>query len=193
MKISFSLTKAPPPKRKIQIQGSDPAIPARQEVISVSATSGVEVEKCHSEVNSTGGSDLVIPVHSLYTKIPMEDTKAKQVDHGALVKSQNKSGIIAGGKTGQPIQGDFAYLHRAEPPRKKQQGSILMQIRAAREKGLVIDAPDAPVRSLDPEKFGWALLRGMGYNGSEEEAADSSQPVVRNQGRLGLGVKLDKP
>lgn len=68
-----------------------------------------------------------------------------------------------------------------------------MQIRAARERGLVKDAPDAPLRSFDPDQFGWALLRGMGYQGSEEESADAPQPVAGNQGRLGLGVKYDKP
>ena len=188
MKLSFSLGKAPPPKKKIEIHAQDIHQPIRNQVVAVSSEGVIKVEKKESN-GSENPVDLIIPVQSMYTRRVRGAKTTSSIDHDALVKSQHKPGIIAGGKRAE--LGQVMFVENPIPPKRRQTGSILMQIRAARESGKIHDAPDVSNRSLDPEQFGWALLRGMGYDGTKDEPSDVPQSVIRNNGRLGLGVKYD--
>jgi hypothetical protein len=186
MKLSFSLAKTAAPKRKIEIQNAEPEEPKR-EVLTVSADAGILVEQSKEDLLRENQKDLTIPVRTVYERPPRSQSPVEHIPHDRLKRMEGRSGIIAGNiKDNVESQ---SSTDDSKPPMKKHSGSILMQIRAAKEKGLVQDAPEQNSRNFDPEEFGWALLRGMGYDSSKDTSPDSTKKVVGNQGRLGLGVK----
>lgn len=184
MKLSFSLAKTAAPKRKIEIQHIEKLDSEKREVVNVSQGNGILVEKSEEDIISESQKNLTIPVSTLYQRRTKQSSEVLTISHNSLRSLEHKSGIIAGDMK-ESTRTDVAE----EPSRKKQSGSILMQIRNARERGLIQDAPESDSRIYGPEQFGWALLRGMGYDPDKDAAPDVTPTIVGNQGRLGLGVK----
>lgn len=183
MKLSFSFSKTAAPKKQVLVHSHEPVVTVR-EVVSVNEKVGVEVHKSTLDVEDQD-EELVIPVKTLYVRPDRAKVDLSQVGHDALKQFENTSGIIAqesGMRTEQPSGAVHA---------KKRPGSILMQIQAAKKRGEVRDAPDVPRRQLDPDEFGWALMRGMGYDPEKDTSPDVTQTVVGNRTKLGLGVKAE--
>jgi hypothetical protein len=187
MKLAFSIAKTAVPKRKVEIQLQDQESPEKREVIQVSNEDVVVAMNVNDQLKEQE-VELEIPVKTLYVKPERRVTATDPVNSFSLQQYENRGGFV-------PIErekrdgGDVVEAN--EPPRKKPIRSILMQIKEARESGKVKDAPESTARELDPDKFGWALLRGMGYDPTKDTSPDVTKTVKGNMTRLGLGVKLD--
>ena len=182
MKLSFSFSKTVAPKKQVQVQHEEIPKVSKREVLTITEGSEIVLEKSGEDGQESG--ELIIPVQTLYVKPERPPTDTAEPERGSLYKLENTPGVIAGKKrsVSDPTE---------EPVPKKRTGSILMQIREAREKGKIKDAADITERVLDPDQFGWALLRGMGYDPSTDSSPDVTKTVVGNRAKVGLGAKLD--
>jgi hypothetical protein len=191
MKLSFSFSKAVAPKKQALLQEGLNLQDRALEVQVVSEASGVmTVEK--SDSDDVDGSGMLIPCKTNYTKPAVKSRASPSRTLDGFKVHEGTSGMIFGGtRPDIETSGTESYPNEVGRPPKKQNGSssILMQIRSARERGDIVDAPDQERRDIDPEKFGWAILRGMGYDPATDSSPDASKPVVGNQAKLGLGVK----
>jgi len=185
MKLSFSFAKSAPTKRTIVVPQPVPDEPQRRQVLGVSEDGKLVIEKTAEDIEAEKAGTFVIPCKSHFVRAK-RDPNTKPITHDdQLRKLENKSGIITGDTAVNPLN--------SQPAPKKKRVSILMQIRESRIRGEVKDAPDQETRTFDPEDFGWALLRGMGYDESQDEGLkhDVTKDVVGNRSKLGLGVKLE--
>ena len=185
MKLSFSFTKVAPPKKVLQVQlPSETDAEKRREVMAISAESGVVIQKTEEDIEAERIKTMVIPCKTLYTKPESTiDTRPNtSVDEAIPSISLTTVGLVKNPNFVDPASS-------GEAPAKKVKQSILMQIMEAKKRGEVQDAPTQDVRSLDASEFGWALLRGMGYDESKETAETVNDSVIGNRMKLGIGVK----
>jgi hypothetical protein len=182
MKLSFSFSKTVAPKKQIQVQQEEVSKVNKRQVLTITEGSEIVVEKSAEDAQEAG--ELVIPVQTLYIKPERSPVDSADPEMRSLSKLENTPGVIAGKKR-------IVNYSAEETVQKKRPGSILMQIREAREKGRIKDAADVTERVLDPDQFGWALLRGMGYDPSTDTSPDVTKTVVGNRAKIGLGAKLD--
>lgn len=189
MKLSFSLAKTAAYKKVtgIQIQESTD-ITERREVVAISVDEGIIVNKTEEDLEFERVETLVIPCKTLYTAREKRSNNVQgTTDFSIDVAGPRPIGLILNPSQSVPANNEELV------PAKKGRSSILMQIMEARKRGEVQDAPLQPIRSLDANEFGWALLRGMGYDESKETAVDTkaTETVVGNRAKLGIGVKLE--
>ena len=192
MKLSFSFSKTAPPKKVVHVQPQqvDPQTLMR-EVIAVSSSGGIMVEKTAEDLEREAVKTLVIPCRTLYTKLERTALTTNVSGDSDLVDDSVGSPKMRKQPVGlTAVAPDLDSTH-ASSQSKRAKSSILMQIMEAKRRGDVIDAPTQEVRTLDANEFGWALLRGMGYDESKESAVDVTKTVVGNRAKLGIGVKLD--
>ena len=191
--LSFSFSKTAAPKRRVTVGPTEP-VPSRKEVLSVSS-GGVHVEKSQEDLDTDGPKILVIPCRRLYDKPEITKSDLSEVGHDKFKTLESTSGIINASepllKKDEPMAGlvEANAAVSCQPPKKKHM-SILMQIKRARERGEIRDAPDQDTKTLDPEDFGWAAMRGMGYDPSTDESPDVTKSTVGNRSKLGIGVQL---
>ena len=183
MKLSFSFAKTAAPKRSpVQAQVVQ-ELDIKREILEVSAESGVITEPTKLDVSADDHTHLIIPCKSHYHRPEKIQSAEDHIHDSELQQMRDKPGLLPVSAT-QANNGTF-------PVPKKQRTSILMQIREARARGEVKDAPDEAVHKYDAEEFAWGLLRGMGYDESKDTGPDVTKDVVGNRSKLGLGVKLD--
>lgn len=187
MKLSFSFSKVAAPKKQPVFQSSAESA-ARREVLEVSKDSGIVTEKTPEDIQEESKKNLVIPCRTLYTKAERDHVDLSHVSHDGLKPFENSAGLIPSTATDSMQIGMEQHTNL---PAKKKHKSILMQINEAKKRGMVRDAPNQETRSLNPEDFGWAVLRGMGYDESEDNSSDVSKSLIGNRARLGIGVKIE--
>jgi hypothetical protein len=193
MKLSFSFAKSAAPKRTV-IPLEPPKEDAdRRQVIEISGEAGVVTEKSPEDIESESGLPLIIPCRTSFVKVESEIISPGGFHDADFKRLENQAGII----TGQVVchrRTDSHETTSGVKPVKKQRMSILMQIREAKSRGEIKDAPDQEIRTYDPDDFGWAVLRGMGYDESKDEGLggrDVTKDVIGNRNKLGIGVKLE--
>ncbi len=186
MKLSFSFAKTVPPKRPIVIQNEEKEPDTRREVLEISTDAGVVVEKTAEDLEAERTQILVIPVKSFRTAHKEVGTKPEALPDGALANKETVPGLIGGDIVAHSPK---AGLQSSEDHGKKQKTSVLMRIHEARQAHAASDAPDQEKRSYDADDFGWALMRGMGYDPSKDTSPDVTKDVLGNRTRRGLGVK----
>jgi hypothetical protein len=187
MKLSFSFTKTAPPKRPVFIPVQPEEPDNKREVVEISSTAGVIVEKTAEDIEAEKSKTFVIPVKSYRTESKSDTNGPPILPEGSLVSMESTPGIIAGDThTTAPSVG---IQHVAVGAKKPKTSSVLMRIREAKLSGAVHDAPDQDNRTYDPEDFGWALMRGMGYDPSTDTSPDVTKDVIGNRVKRGLGVK----
>ena len=184
MKLSFSFSKAAAPKKQIAVHQKEPEV-VRREVVSINEGSAVELTGSSHETEEMMNQVLVIPVKTIYSKPERPKLDLSHVDQNALKKFENTAGIIGD----RAVSSGEVAKEGTSGKGVKRAGSILMQIQAAKKRGDIRDAPDVARQNLDPEEFGWALLRGMGYDPDTDTSPDVTKTVVGNRTKLGLGVK----
>jgi hypothetical protein len=159
------------------------------------SSEGVHVEKTQEDLETDASKILVIPCRRLYEKPEITKSDLSEVGHDKFKNLESTSGIINASelspKKDEPLVGlvEANDAVSCQPPKKKHM-SILMQIKRARERGEIRDAPDQDTKTIDPEDFGWAVMRGMGYDPSTDESPDVTKSSVGNRSKLGIGVKL---
>ena len=126
-------------------------------------------------VQQTKADELVIPCHTIVNTEPKPvSTRPAKIN-------------IKGGA------GGFVYLPGESIGTKRKGTSLLMSIRAARQRGEVNDAPDQPKRAYEPEDFAWGVLRGMGYDPANDKSSPPADlPVKSNREKYGIGSNLSK-
>ena len=182
MKLAFSFSKSAPPRKELRVQDiSDKNVIAHR-VEGVSQAAGIKTTTISYDVDT----EMVIPCNTLYSKRTSMSLSDPAVPEEKVHLTEISTGLMKGHK-----RNSASLVNEVcQPPRKKTT-SILMQIREARERGEIVDAPDQERRELDPEKYGWALLRGMGYDPSKDESPDPTKTVIGNRAKLGIGVRLE--
>lgn len=192
--LSFSFSKTAAPKRRVTVAPTEP-VPSRKEVLSVSSE-GVHVQRTQEDLDTDASKILVIPCRRLYEKLEITKSDLREVGHDKFKNLESTSGIINSSepslKTDEPMVGlvEANSELSCQPPKKKHM-SILMQIKRARDRGEILDAPEQDTKTLDPEDFGWAVMRGMGYDPSTDESPDVTKSTLGNRSKLGIGVKPD--
>jgi hypothetical protein len=194
MKLSFSFAKTAAPKRQLVhaqvIESGD----QKREILHVSESAGIVTESPPQDAPGAEGTTLVIPCKSHYTRPDRNGQIGENITNEDLQRLRDTSGLliypkadsVTGEKDGESSSRNDSLV------RKKPRTSILAQIREARARGEVQDAPDEPNHKYDAEEFAWGLLRGMGYDESKDKGPDVTKDVVGNRSKLGLGVKLDQ-
>ena len=189
--LSFSFSKKAAPKKDVPVQQETESKHVMREVEQVSEVSGIETRQEDVSTLNIGDSELVIPCRTIYLKEEKKSLKDNVPLRADLRKSESRPGIIYGESGNELLTSASEFGHVGNVPRKRPT-SILMQIRAARMRGDISDAPDQVRRGLDPEKFGWAILKGMGYDPSSEEAQDLTKSLRGgNRAKLGIGMKIE--
>ena len=195
MKLSFSFSKAAPMKKPVIIQPVEKEPDQRREVVGISQKAGIVIEKTQLDIDEEERGNLVIPCKTLYSNPEKERLDLRNVGHDGLKAMENQAGLISqppGRASSTNTRGDLDMQDSTlPPPQKKRASSILMQIHAARKRGEIADAPNQEFRHIDPDEFGWALLRGMGYDEATDQSPDVTKTVTGNRTKLGIGVKLD--
>jgi len=168
--VSFSFTKKIPPK-EVVLEIDDDA-PRIRQITSITALGSVPLIP---ELTPPPITELVIPCanRGQTTKTELTGPKSSQVTV--------KSGV-----------GGFVYLPEHPIGQKRKGTSLLMSIKAAREKGEVRDAPDQPQRGFEADEFAWGVLRGMGYDAAKDKAPTPAESVQSNRERFGIGSNLKK-
>lgn len=184
MKLSFSFSKHVPPKREAIVEThNDPVGPIR-EVVEISRESGVVLEK--TALDTSDSHDLVIEVKTHYSRPRGRKRFTPMHANDLCLFPETVSGII---KTGvpPPIELNRETSSNDEQPSSKRTKSILMQLAEARSHGFIQDAPDEEKPRMDPDQFGWALMRGMGYDASLD-SSPTARTTVSNHEKAGLGA-----
>ena len=90
--------------------------------------------------------------------------------------------------------GGFVYVPAETVGHKRKGVSLLMSIRAARDKGEIKDAPDQPTRAFEADDFAWGVLRGMGYDPSKDQQNIEANDTTKrsNRERYGIGANIHK-
>jgi hypothetical protein len=187
MKLSFSFSKHVPPKREAIIETQNEHVEPIREVVEISRESGVVLEK--TALDTSDSHDLVIEVKTHYSTPHGRKRftpRRPPHDNDLVLLSETVSGII---KTGIPplIERKRETSSNDEQPSSKRTKSILMQLAEARTHGFIQDAPDEEKPRMDPDQFGWALMRGMGYDASLD-SSPSVRTTVSNHDKAGLGA-----
>ena len=182
MKLAFSFSKSAHPRKELRVQDISENNVIAHKVEGVSQAAGIKTTTISSNVET----EMVIPCNTLYSKRASMTLSDPAMPEEKVHLSETSTGLMDGNKR----ISHSVVNEVCQPPRKKT-ASILMQIREARERGEIVDAPDQERRELDPEKYGWALLRGMGYDPSKDESPDVTKTVFGNRAKLGIGVRLE--
>lgn len=192
MKLSFAFSKTAAPKKKAVIQQPEKPIIQKREVVALSQDSGLVVQKSDSDI--IDDLEPIINVKTHYTRPSRRIANNESDPRTSLRHLENKPGIISGSKREHVVTSDKDNmdLEEVQEPKRRPR-SILMQIKDAREKGFIRDAPDVQIRQLDPDQFGWALLRGMGYDPSTEPSTESSAQILGNRAKSGIGATSRLP
>jgi hypothetical protein len=195
MKLSFSFAKTAAPKKSIlPTHRATDESPQRREILVISAEGGIVTEKTPEDIELESKVPLVIPCKRNFSKPEREIEQTKTLHEKNLKSLEDTAGILTGEVVHHREHAhECTHTEPEQKPVKKQKTSILMQIHEARARGEIRDAPDQETRSYDPDDFGWAVLRGMGYDESNDEGLkhDVTKDVVGNRAKLGLGVKRE--
>ena len=183
MKLSFSFAKTAAPKRAVVQAQVQEKVESKKEILEVSATEGIITEPLTHDQASESESRLIIPCKSNYQRPEKIESTSEHIHDAELQELRDMPGLI-------PVSVS-SKVDESNPVPKKQRTSILMQIRQARARGEIHDAPDEPAHKYDADEFAWGLLRGMGYDESKDTGPDVTKDVVGNRSKLGLGVKLE--
>lgn len=182
MKLSFSFAKTAAPKRAVVPAQVVEKSESKREIVEVSASAGIVTESHKSDQLAEGEAQLIIPCKSHYIRPMKSESSGERIHDAELQTLQDTPGLVSG-------SGDPTKVSNQKP--KRPRTSILMQIREARARGEIRDAPEEAAHRYDADEFAWGLLRGMGYDESKDDGPDVTKDVVGNRSKLGLGVKLD--
>jgi hypothetical protein len=194
MKLSFSFAKTAAPKRQVVQAQVIETGEQKREILEVSTSAGIVTEPSIQDSLANDGRPLVIPCKSHYSRPERITPIGENITNDDLHKLQDTAGLVVQPRSdadkneggGNLDQGNVTVVQ------KKQRTSILAQIREARARGEIRDAPDEPNHLYNADEFAWGLLRGMGYDESKDSGPDVTKDVVGNRSKLGLGVKPDQ-
>ena len=188
MKLSFSFSKSAAPKRKPIISSQNAQDASMREIVQISTDSGVVLEK--TSLGESDTKDLIIEVKTRYSRPRGQKRDYNSISFDKPLSLETVGGIIPS-VLSPPVEPKLETNGDPERPSKRTQ-SILMQIMEARNRGHIQDAPDVDKPRMDPEQFGWALLRGMGYDTSHD-SSPAARRTASNQEKAGLGSKNQQP